>query len=55
MYIHRFAAIFFDCLPFGKVALAFMWLALSFERISHYILYIIFRVNFRAVSIDNLY
>jgi hypothetical protein len=34
----------FTVLPFDKVALAFMWLAPSFERISHYTPYIIFRL-----------
>jgi hypothetical protein len=32
-------------LPFDKVALAFMWLAPSFERISRYTTYITFRFN----------
>jgi hypothetical protein len=55
IYAHRSAAIFCDCPPFDYVALAFMWLAPSFEKISHYILYIIFRFNFKVVSLDNLY
>jgi hypothetical protein len=33
IYTHRSAAIFFGCLPFDKVALAFMLLAPSFEII----------------------
>jgi hypothetical protein len=36
-------------LPFDKVALAFMWLAPSFETISHYTPYITFRFNFENV------
>jgi hypothetical protein len=37
-------------LPFNKVAMVFMWLASSFERTSHYTLYITFCFNFENIS-----
>jgi hypothetical protein len=42
-------------LPFDKMALAFMLLTPSFERISRYTPYITFPFNFAVVSVDNLY
>jgi hypothetical protein len=51
MYTSRSAAIF-DCLPFDSVAPAFMCLAPSFERISHYTVYITFRFNSMTTSVD---
>jgi hypothetical protein len=48
-------ALIFSILPFDKVAVAFMWLAPSCEKISDYTHYIIFRFVFVVVSLDNLY
>jgi hypothetical protein len=42
-------------LPFDKAALAFILLAPSFERISHYTQYIIFPSNFVVLSVGNRY
>jgi hypothetical protein len=42
-------------LSFHKMALAFMRLAPSFERMAHYTPYITFRFNFAIVPVDNLY
>jgi hypothetical protein len=39
----------FTVLPYDKVVLAFMWVAPSFERISHYAPYITLLFNFENI------